>query len=135
MKLRPILLGLSLVFFILAGAAAAYLVLGPSGNAPSGFDQERAFADLGYQVGLGPRTPGSSGHRQIISWILEKLSEAGWETNIQDTSYMDFPVKNVIATREVGPDRDWIILGAHYDTRFISEKDPDPENYLTPVPG
>ena len=46
---------------------------------------------------------------------------------------MGHSIQNVIAKRSDAPPQ--IILGAHYDTRFFADKDPDPTNQSKPVPG
>ena len=43
-------------------------------------------------------------------------------------------LSNVIASfRPLARDR--VLLGAHWDTRAIAERDPDPANRATPIPG
>lgn len=97
------------------------------------FDSSRAYADVIIQVEMGPRTPGSSGHAQIREWMRAELESAGWIVEIQQTERMGQPIHNVIAKRsEESPQ---IILGAHYDTRFFADNDPNPENHTLPVPG
>lgn len=102
-----------------------------------GFVGERAYEDVNYQVNLGPRTPGSDGHQKIRAWIVSELEKAGWQVEIQDTTYMNQPVINITARRESqnDPNKPWILLGAHYDTRFYADQDPDPGKRSDPVPG
>jgi glutaminyl-peptide cyclotransferase len=90
-----------------------------------------------YQVSLGPRIPGSPGHDQIISWMVDELENYGWLVEIQEAEMLGNQVKNVIARREeqASQDKTWIILGAHYDTRIYADQDPDPEMRTQPVPG
>lgn len=97
------------------------------------FDGQRAYRDVHYQVSLGPRTPGSPGHDQIQTWIKDELDSAGWAVETQSTEYMGQPVHNIIAKR--GQGNPWIIVGAHYDTRFYADHDPDPALRMQPVPG
>ena len=97
------------------------------------FNAERAMSDVKYQLSLGARTPGSKAHRQIVEWMVGDLTAAGWDVEIQETSWMGHPVRNVIA--KWGQGNPWIILGAHYDTRFVADQDPDPAKRTTPVPG
>lgn len=102
-----------------------------------GFDGERAYQDVIYQVALGPRTPGSDGHAQIRAWIESELEKANWQVTVQDTVYMGQPVINISASRDQPSDAEkpWILLGAHYDTRFIADQDTDPAKRQDPVPG
>ncbi len=104
---------------------------------PTGFQGERAYQDVIYQVNLGPRTPGSVGHQQVEEYIKRELEAAGWQVMFQDTTYMNHPLRNIIATRTVesADNKPWIVLGAHYDTRFLADQDPDLEKRNEPVPG
>jgi Zn-dependent M28 family amino/carboxypeptidase len=99
------------------------------------FNQDRAFRDLEYQVGLGPRIPGSEAHQQVREWLLTKIDPAGWEVENQALNYQGHEIYNIIAKREIGEEYPWVIIGAHYDTRIIADKDPLLENRSKPVPG
>ena len=97
------------------------------------FDGERAYADVVTQVAFGPRTPGSEGHAQVREWMRAELEKSGWAVEIQEAQTLGHPIQNVIAKRSDAPPQ--IILGAHYDTRFFADHDPDPANHTKPVPG
>jgi glutaminyl-peptide cyclotransferase len=99
----------------------------------TGFSGARALQDVEYQLSLGPRTMGSQAHDQLVDWLVDELDQCGWQTRIQETYWAGEPIRNVIATR--GEGKPWIILGAHYDSRFVSDQDPDPARQATPVPG
>jgi glutaminyl-peptide cyclotransferase len=101
---------------------------------PEVFQGQRALADVAYQVNMGPRYPGSQAHHQVIEWILGELSEAGWETDLQETTQLNHEITNIVAKRG-GAGAGWVILGAHYDTRFHADRDPDPAKRDQPVPG
>ncbi len=103
-------------------------------SATAHFDETRAFADLGYQLSLGARTPDSPGHAQIIQWMQSELTQAGWQVEIQEVQIQGHTVRNVIAKRGVGKSP-WYILGAHYDTRMSADQDKNPAFRQTPVPG
>ncbi|MEX1143510.1 MAG: M28 family peptidase [Anaerolineales bacterium] len=100
---------------------------------PPVFDGERAFADVEYQVALGPRIPESEGHAAAVAWMLESLRDSGWEVELQETERFGHPIRNVIAKR--GSGSPWLILGAHYDTRILADQDPTLEARQKPVPG
>jgi glutaminyl-peptide cyclotransferase len=100
---------------------------------PAFFDGMRAYEDLQTQVAMGPRTPGSAGHAQVREWMRTELESAGWEVEVHETTLMGHPIYNVIAKR--GGEEPEIILGAHYDTRFFADEDPDPALRDQPVPG
>lgn len=125
---------LSLIFTLLAVVVGWYIasfLLREPDSVP--FDGLRAYADVQTQVAFGPRTPGSAGHAQIREWMRAELESAGWEVEIRETSRMGHSIYNVIAKR--GGDSPEIILGAHYDTRFFADEDPDPALRNQPVPG
>ena len=67
-----------------AGLVVAALVAGACGSgdeAPATtaalkidrFDRDRAFADLRYQVELGPRPAGSERGKQLAQWLKDRL--------------------------------------------------------------
>ena len=97
------------------------------------FNGERALADVETQVAFGPRTPGSTGHAQVLEWMRAELSAAGWDSRIQSTEMLRHPIQNVIAYR--GDEMPQIILAAHYDTRMQADNEPDPMKISEPVPG
>ena len=96
------------------------------------FSGRRSYQDVVFQTNLGPRTPGSPAHQVTGQWIQTELEEAGWQVEIQDTYWMGFPLRNIIGRRTDAPPE--IILGAHYDSRMISDRAEDAERDL-PVPG
>jgi glutaminyl-peptide cyclotransferase len=97
------------------------------------FDGVRAYQDVIQQVAFGPRLPRSEAHAQAVEWMQAELSNSGWMVELQETTYQNQPIRNVIAKRGTG--RPWIILGAHYDSRFKADNDPDPARHEDPVPG
>lgn len=98
------------------------------------FDGDIALENVATQLNFGPRTPGSQGHQQTLEWIESTLEETDWDVEIQQEDIGIYTVQNIIAKRENknGP---WIILAAHYDTRFFSDQDPLAENHEKAVPG
>jgi hypothetical protein len=131
-----------LAILLLAGALvlaawAVFLNNHAETEIPTRFDGDRAYQDVIHQTDLGPRTPGSQGHAQVINWIQSELREAGWQVEIQESEMLGHPIKNIIAkgSREIVDETPLIILGAHYDTRLVADEDPDPSKRSTPVPG
>jgi glutaminyl-peptide cyclotransferase len=100
---------------------------------PLSFDSSRAYADVQTQVAFGPRTPGSDGHAKIREWMRAELESAGWIVEVQETNRMGHPIYNIIAKRNDQSPQ--IVLGAHYDTRFFADNDPDLTKRSQPVPG
>lgn len=118
-----------------AGLALAYL-LGGCG-APE-FDGHGAFGYLERQCEFGPRPPGSAAHGEMLTWLVEELERFTDDVAVQrfvavtDTGSVE--LANVIASfRPL--ERNRILLGAHWDTRAVAERDPDPANRGTPILG
>lgn len=97
------------------------------------FNSVRAYQDVEYQQSLGPRFPGSSGHEKIQAWIKGQIILNDWEVEEQTVFINGKVVKNLIAKR--GGETDYILIGAHYDTRIYADNDPDPDLRRSPVPG
>lgn len=139
MKLRtPRFLLSAIVLLILVGVLAAWFSFptpdrDPRPSNPQEFNGERAWRDVEYQVSLGPRLPDSQAHAQAVGWIVAELEQAGWQVRIQETQSMDHPVRNIIA--RWGSGDPWLVLGAHYDSRMLADRDPDPSKHNQPVPG
>ena len=105
----------------------------PTATIISQFDGDQAFQHIVTQLDFGERTPGSIGHDKTVDWMVEELNSSNWAVSIQQLPYGEYVIRNVVAKR--GNGKPWIILGAHYDTRFFADQDPDPEMRLQPVPG
>jgi glutaminyl-peptide cyclotransferase len=97
------------------------------------FQGERALAFAAKQMTFGPRIPGSTAHRMAGDWIVECLEETGWETELQEFTYQEAKLRNIIGSWEPGSGERPILLGAHYDTRPVADR--DDEFPLKPVPG
>lgn len=97
------------------------------------FNSQRAYEYLSVQVKMGPRTPGSTAHREIVNWIESRLNLAGWSTTFQKGGAKEFEFVNIIGKSSSSPPQ--IIIAAHYDTRTFADKDQNPELRINPVPG
>jgi Zn-dependent M28 family amino/carboxypeptidase len=62
-----------------------------------------------------------------------ELESAGWGVQVHESERMGHPIFNIIAKRNAESPQ--IILGAHYDTRFFADHDPDLTKRTEPVPG
>jgi glutaminyl-peptide cyclotransferase len=122
-----ILVTLSILIIGLVGWKV-YLSNRPTNN----FDEQRAYQDVLAQVAFGPRTPDSQAHAEAVDYIQKELTKAGWNTDIQKTSWKGFPVQNIIASRSDQSPQ--IIFGAHYDSRLLADQDSRPGRNA-PVPG
>ncbi len=113
--------------------SGTFLALRLFRSEPSEFDGERAYKNVQYQVALGPRTIGSTAHEEAAKRITNELQKADWQVEEQDTVISGYPVKNIIAKR--GSGEPWVILGSHYDSRNVADRDPIQANRGLPVPG
>jgi len=143
MTKKRIAIYLSLIGLLLAIILAWYIfafLTQPSDSvqdrpepAPVKFDGQRALADVETQVAFGPRTPGSDAHAKAVEWMRMELAAIGWDSRIQSAERLGHPIQNIIAFRGDKPPK--IIIGAHYDSRLLADKDPDPLKQSEPVPG
>ncbi len=76
---------------------------------------------------------GSIAHEHTRLWIVSELEKYRWNVNIQETPWSDYTIYNISGCR--GQGSPWILIGAHYDSRFHSDQDDNPANHLTPVIG
>lgn len=111
----------------------AIILIKPQNEPLQSFNADRAWQDVLAQLAMGPRTPGSVAHDQVVIYIQTELEKSGWKVEIQQTERMGHPIQNIIAKR--GSGSPWIIFGAHYDSRFVADQDPVEANQSLPVPG
>ncbi len=108
--------------------------------AAGAFPGDRAYAHLVAQCEMGPRNPGSEGHRRCAAYIRETLETAGGRVHEQRFPH-EMPegggtieLINIIA--QFGPQRaGGLLLGAHWDTRPWAEEDPDSLRWGEPILG
>jgi glutaminyl-peptide cyclotransferase len=123
------------VILLLFGTAAGWYAYAFSQQASQhgAFDGERALEDVRTQVDFGPRIPGSEAHANAVAWMKQELAVAGWQVQEQSATAMGHPILNLIASRSSAAPK--IILGAHYDSRLLADRDPNPARRTQPVPG
>ncbi|MFQ6010836.1 MAG: M28 family peptidase [Nitrososphaerales archaeon] len=108
-------------------------------NTAKEFSGGSAYAEVLYQVSLGPRNPGSIGHSNLQDHIQLRLTEYGFAVEAQTFLHRlpngsSLALQNIVA--KSGNESNGILLiGAHYDTRPISENDKDPEKKALPILG
>jgi glutaminyl-peptide cyclotransferase len=132
-----LLLGLLLCTASLPGRSPA---AGESDPVTPVFSGERAMALLRYQCELGPRVPGSEGHRALQEAIVAHADSLGLSLR-RHCFQAEVPLgvgsqelcNLVISAGPAGGQRLW--LGAHYDTRPVCDRDPDPARRDEPLPG
>lgn len=119
-----------------AAVLAAVVLL--AGCGAPGFDGQGAFRYLERQCEFGPRPPGSPAHEETLAWLTEELGRLADDVAVQrftavsDTGSVD--LANVIASFRP-KDRRRLLLAAHWDTRPIADRDPDPGARSKPILG
>jgi glutaminyl-peptide cyclotransferase len=124
---------MGLLGFLVALLAAGGLhcqATSPSAQVERGFDGERAYEYALDQCDMGPRPPGSEAGRATGDYIIAHLAEQDWEVETQEFEYLGVSLRNVVGKAGSGP---VVILGAHYDTRPVADR--DPENPSEPLVG
>jgi hypothetical protein len=89
------------------------------------FNGTRAYAFLEAQCAFGPRPPGSDNLTRCGDYIIAALEAQGWPVIQQNWTYMETPLRNIIAGAATLPK---IVLLAHYDTRPRADNEPNPAN-------
>ena len=100
---------------------ALLLLVSACQPAPKSFDGQRALKYAAAQCAFGPRPVGSDAHTKTADYIARVLQGNGWEVENQDFAYEGQALRNIIGKKGKGP---IIVLGTHYDTRPIADKDP-----------
>ncbi len=122
---------------------------GPAGKPPAEPSAEPSAGPLlelvRFQVGLGPRCPGSEAHRSLVRELGRRLEEQAAEVHRQDFA-VRLPDGSVECTNLTGVFR-WrpangparppapLLLGTHFDTRLIADREPDASLRSRPIPG
>jgi hypothetical protein len=104
------------------------------------FDGERAYSDLLTQCSFGPRVANTESHAKAGEFLYNSLKETTDLCRIQKFTVFDSiaglqrNMFNIIASYYPESERR-IMLCAHWDSRPISDEDPDSSNFAFPVPG
>ena len=106
------------------------------------FDGWRAYRILKEQCALGYRVPGSAVSRDCADFIQNHLEELGIQVKRQSfEAYLHLTDSSITGVNLIGlyqgdkPSSDLLALSAHYDTRPIAEKDPNPAFRRKPIIG
>ncbi len=104
------------------------------------FNADRAFVDLRTQMAMGDRSPGSQGHALLREFLISELTERADRVLKQDfRATTDFggpyDFTNIIATFSEASPGNSLLIGAHWDTRPVSDRDPFMANRSKPCPG
>jgi len=104
------------------------------------FDSDRAFGYLEGQCQLGPRNPGSEGHKKGLEYIVDVVTPLADSVILQSIPYLNpydgsmLKLTNIIVQfRPQDKYRIWI--AAHWDTRPWADKDKNPKHRKIPILG
>lgn len=89
------------------------------------FSSENSFNYLKKQVSFGPRFPGTSGHKKMREFLKKELKNKADRVIFQNFKYYadkEYELVNIIALFE-GKSKREILIGTHYDTRMIAERE------------
>lgn len=103
------------------------------------FSGDRAFLHLLHQTDLGPRPPGTRAHELTVEYIETTLKNLGLEVERQQFNFTDhagasFEMTNVVGITGLRGGR-LVILGAHFDTRPMADRETDPAKKKQPILG
>ena len=110
------------------------LLPGRASPVSDGFDGARALVLAQDICEIGPRPVGSPENDQTANLILEELRRQGWKTAEEDYAAGDMRLRNV-AGLAGGAEGPLLVIATHYDSRSISDADPEPARRTQPSPG
>jgi len=99
-------------------------------------DGERANASVAWQVGLGPRLPGSNASEALLTGLEER--HTSWSFTRDAHPYGATGLTNLVAMYPPEADLSTDLalgFGAHYDTRHMADREAEEANRSTPIPG
>lgn len=103
------------------------------------FNGDHAFKLVEKQLSFGARDPGSDGHGACKEWIVNYLDSLELEVEVQEFKADRFDGKklsgyNIMA--QINPEKkNRVLLAAHWDTRYMAEKDPNADRKKEPILG
>lgn len=100
------------------------------------FNGTHANASIAWQVGLGPRIPGSNASAEFRATITADLESLGYEVSKQTHERYGMELTNLFARWPSNSSSDGqLVLSAHYDSRNVADQDENESNQSLPVPG
>lgn len=108
------------------------------GNTIPKFDASRAYRFLKDQVDLGPRVPGTAGHKKGLEFIVRNVEPYADDVVRQEFTALvngkPLAMTNVIARFNSQADKH-ILLAAHWDTRPTADMEVTAEKRRMAIPG
>ncbi len=103
------------------------------------FEEDKAYEFVEKQVSFGPRVPNTEAHQNAKEWMVKQMKEFGADVIEQDftaTAYTGEELQGTNIIAQYNPDNpNRILLCAHWDSRHISDHDPDESKRDLPVLG
>jgi glutaminyl-peptide cyclotransferase len=91
-----------------------------------------------WQVGFGPRYPGAPGHGALLEALQVRLGELGLRFLRQEFTVTlegrQRECANLVVRLGAGQGRP-LLLGTHWDSRLIADREPDARRRGRPIPG
>lgn len=101
------------------------------------FDREAAYNYVAKQVEFGPRVPNTPAHKATKEWLSSQLKANGATVIEQDfvaTAYTGEKLNSTNIIGQYNPKaKKRIVLAAHWDSRHITDNDPDATKQNLPV--
>ena len=110
------------------------------------FSGIKSWEHLTYLENLGKKPPGSKNHKILQNYIIEntkKYSDELMINNFQIELFnREISCKNITGYFKGTPEKnsstkkfESILIGSHYDTRWIADNEFEPEKRNEPIPG
>ncbi len=103
------------------------------------FNRDSAYNYVAKQVHFGPRVPNTTAHQATKNWLAGQLKSFGAKVIEQDFQAKAYTGTTLNGTNIIGQfnvkARKRILLAAHWDSRHITDNDPDESKRNLPVHG
>ncbi len=100
------------------------------------FNGTNANETVQWQVGIGPRTPGSEASALLRANFTTETEQLGYTVSESNHTSHGIEFTNLFARwNSSAEDADQLVLSAHYDSRNIADRDANETNRSLPVPG
>lgn len=102
------------------------------------FSGDSAYLAVARQLEFGPRVPGSQAQTECAQWIQEELKRYGASVKVQQSTVTAYdgtslPCINIVGSYNL-ESKNRVLLMAHWDSRHVSDADPDPTKRHQAVP-
>lgn len=100
------------------------------------FNGTKANETVQWQVGIGPRTPGSEASALLRANFTTEAEQLGYTVSESNHTSHGIEFTNLFARWNTSTENaDQLVLSAHYDSRNIADRDENESNRSMPVPG